>query len=734
VDLLILPESAGIPQVEDILGHMDAPPTPEGADLIRRAYDFARRSHDGQFRKSGEPYFSHCARVGWLLAGTVNDPSTVAAGLLHDTVEDCGVGVDKLNLLFGETVASLVDGVTKISALRFSTDQEHQVENLRKMFLATARDIRVVLIKLFDRLHNMQTLEFLPPARQRAIAQSTLDVFAPLANRLGMARVRALLEDLSMKYLHPQAYRELMEKIAGRRDFDQRIVDSSRELLQKRLEEQHIPAEVQGRSKHLYSIHQKLLRQGMTFEEVYDILGVRIVTDTIQECYEILGVVHTIWKPISGRFKDYIASPKENGYQSIHTTVIGVESQITEVQIRTRRMHRIAEEGIAAHWKYKESGSETAVRAADEKRLNWLRQLVDWLKDVRDPSDFVDDLKRDVFQDTVFCYTPAGDIMEMPRGATGLDLAFRIHTQLGFTCSGARINGRMASIRTVIQTGDVVEILTSKSAHPTLDWLQFARTGRARNKIRGWLKANRHDEFLERGRRMLFEQVRARFDSTVDETRIVEILTPSFKQLQVESFNDLLVEVGCGTVKLSSVLGRIEQVTRPPTQRRLPRHTRRPRRGGDAVLVDGMDGAVVRMAGCCSPLPGDPIVGFITQGRGISVHKENCRSLANIRRRTPDFDNRTAPVEWGGAGRNLQKVAIRLMCNDRKGLLSDVSAAITQLGINITATESNSNLRENRAIIKIQILVESVDQLNSILNRLASVPGVQSLSRVVHGN
>jgi GTP pyrophosphokinase len=733
VDALTLPESDGSPRVEEILGRLEPAPAPEGADLIRRAYDFARQAHEGQLRKSGHPYFAHCSQVAWLLADTVNDPATVAAGLLHDTVEDCGVSVERLQALFGETVAGLVDGVTKISAIRFSSNQEHQVENLRKMFLATARDIRVVLIKLFDRLHNMLTLQYLTPARQRAISQSTLDVYAPLANRLGMARLRIHLEDLAMQYLHPSAYRELEEMTAVRQARDQNIVDLSRRELQDRLHQLNIPVVIQGRRKHLYSIHQKMTRQGLGFDEVYDILAVRIVTDTIQECYEVLGVVHTIWKPISGRFKDYIASPKENGYQSIHTTVIGVEEQITEVQIRTHKMHQIAEDGVAAHWKYKEAADVSSMRGSDEKRLNWLRQLVDWLKDVRDPSEFVDDLRRDVFEDAVFCYTPAGDIIELPKGSTALDMAFRIHTQLGHTCSGARVNGRMASIRSELQTGDVVQILTSKTSHPTLDWLQIAHTGRARSKIRGWLKANRHDEFLDRGRRILMENVRGRFGAAVDEAGAAEILAPSLRQMTVESFDDLLVEIGCGTIKMSSVLGRLEQVLRPVEPKRAPRAHRRRKRGA-IVLVDGMDGAVVRMAGCCRPLPGDSIVGFVTQGRGISIHKSDCRSLANIRRRSPDYDSRRVPVEWGDASHNLQKVAIRMICHDRKGLLSDVSAAISALGINITATESTSNIRENRAIIKIQLLVENVDQLNAILNRLTSVPGVQSLSRVIHNN
>jgi GTP pyrophosphokinase len=706
------------------------------ADLIRRAYDFAQRVHEGQLRKSGEPYFIHCANVGWLLAGIVNDGPTVAAGLLHDAVEDCkdrGVTAEKVGQMFGETVAALVDGVTKISALSFSTDQEHQVENLRKMFLATARDIRVVLIKLCDRLHNMQTLEHLPQHRQNAIARSTLDIFAPLANRLGMARMRVLLEDLSMKYLYPAAYHELQEKVLANEARDDRIVEESRREMRLYMDRQQIPATIQGRRKHLYSIYQKMQRNGLSFEEVYDILGIRVITDTIQECYEILGIVHTIWKPITGRFKDYIANPKENGYQSIHTTVIGVRGQVCEVQIRTQKMHRIAEEGIASHWKYKEAGGESvAVRGAEEKRLNWLRQLVDWLKDVRDPSEFVSDLKRDVFDDVVFCYTPAGDILELPRGSTALDVAFRIHTQLGYGCVGARVNGRMASIRDEIETGDVVEIITSKLAHPTLDWLQVARSGRARNKIRSWLKTNQHDAFVERGRHMLLDHVRSRFGGSVDEAKVIEILAPFLKQYSVESHEDMLVEIGCGTIRVSGLVGRIEQILKPPAPRRVPRAVRRRKGKGDIVLVDGMEGAIVRMAGCCSPIPGDPIVGFVTQGRGISIHKADCASLDNIRKRTADFNSRRVPVEWGDAQHRLQKAAIRLICHDRKGLLLDISSVIAQLGISITATDSSTNLRDNRAIIKLQILVEHVDQLNLILNRLGQVPGVQTISRVLH--
>lgn len=733
MDRLILPEPHDLPTVEDILKRMDPRPGDEARALIRRAYDRAQEDHVKQQRKSGEPYFTHPARVAWLLAGLVNEPVTVAAGLLHDTIEDCGETYESLKGQFGEEVATLVDGVTKISTLTVATDQEHQVVNLRKMILAMARDVRVVLIKLCDRLHNMQTLEHLPLARRRAIAQMTMDIYAPLANRLGMIRMRTQLEDLAMRHLHPAAYANLKKKMEVRSRRDQEIVDTTRTLLGEELRARGIPAEIQGRRKNIYSLYRKMQRQGLTFDEVHDIIAIRVITESVSECYDILGIVHSLWRPISGRFKDYIATPKENGYQSIHTSIIGVQNEVVEVQIRTREMHRIAEEGIAAHWKYKEEGASAPTKGwqNEEKRLLWLRQLVDWLQEVRDPSEFMTDLKTDVFETSVFVYTPKGDIIEVPRGATALDLAFRIHTQLGLQCAGVRINNRMTSIRTELKTGDIVEIITNKAAHPTPDWLQFAQTGRARNKIRHWLKESQREEFLGRGRHLLMEGVRARFGTNVGEEQVEEILKPTLRSFNVPTYEDMLVELGCGTLRGGSLLGRLEQVLRPAEPKRLPRSTRRGRAGA-IVLVDGMDGAVTRMARCCSPLPGDDIVGFITQGRGISIHKADCVSLARIRERSTDFNNRLVPVEWGDASNQLRKVALRIVCQDRKGLLSDVSAAITQLAVNIMGAHTSSNLREGRAILKFTLLIKDTEELNTVLNRLQTIPGVLSLTRTVH--
>lgn len=741
MDRLALPESKGIPSVEEILGRMDAPLSPQGQDLVRRAYEFAERSHENQKRKSGDPYFLHCSRVAWLLAGLINDPATIAAGLLHDVVEDCGVTTDKLTSQFSKTVSELVDGVTKISSLNFSTDQENQAQNLRKMILAMARDVRVVLIKLCDRLHNMQTLQYLQPHRQRAIAQTTMDIFAPLANRLGMTRMRVLLEDLSMRYLYPTAYTKLAKKMAVRQERDQRIVDHARTLMSERLNQAGIPAEIQGRRKHLYSLYMKMQRQGLRFDEVHDILAIRVITDTIAECYEILGIVHSIWKPLPGRFKDYIAAPKENGYRSIHTSVIGEDGEVLEIQIRTKEMHRIAEEGIAAHWKYKELGGShggDGQFATEEKKLAWLRQLVEWLQDVHDPSEFMKELKHDVFEASVFCYTPKGDIIELPRGATALDLAYRIHSDLGNHCVGVKLNNRMGSIRSEIQTGDIVEIIASKSAHPTPDWLQIAQTGRARNKIRHWLKENQHDEFLERGRRMLIDQVRSRFGSQLDQDKVRELLEPMIKKqfFAVTSYEDLLVELGFGTIKTGSLIGRLEKAIAPapatPAPKVIPQRTTSHKKSKDVVIVEGMSGAVVKMARCCAPLPGDPIIGFITQGKGISVHRYDCKSLEHVRQRTPNYDGRIVEVQWGEASNQLQKAAVRIVCQDRKGLLSDITTAITQLNVNIVGAHTATGLRDNRAILKLVMLIESSDQLNLILNRLETIPGVISLSRVVH--
>lgn len=731
MERLTLPESTGMPTVEEILERMDLPLTSEGEKLVRKAYEFAARAHEGQKRKSGDPYFQHCARVGWLLADLINDPSTIAAGLLHDTVEDCGVTVDQLAREFNKTVAELVDGVTKISSLNFSSDQEHQVQNLRKMILAMARDVRVVMIKLCDRLHNMQTLQHLSPERQRAIAQTTMDLYAPLANRLGMNRLRAQMEDLALKYLHPKQYNRLAKKIAVQQAAYQDIVDRTRKRLTEEFEKHGVKAEIHGRRKHLNSILQKMRHQGLRFDEVHDILAVRLITETVTECYEILGIVHSLWKPISGRFKDYIASPKENGYRSIHTVVIGVDNQVTEIQIRTHEMHRIAEEGIAAHWKYKESGTGKVNWGEEEKRLVWLRQLVDWLQDVHDPSEFMRDLKHDVFDTSIFVYTPKGEIIELPRGATVLDLAYRIHTELGSRTSGAKINNRMASIRTKLKTGDIVEILTSSTAHPTSDWLQIVQSGRARNKIRHWLKENQRQDFVEIGRRALMDNVRSRFGAGVDETQVLEILQPSLKNYRVDTPEDLMVEIGCGTIRVSSLLSRLEQLLTPPAPaKRAPTHLPRKRGQKSIVLVEGMAGAVVRMAQCCSPLPGEEIVGFITQGRGISVHRADCRALSHILERSNNQEGRLVSVQWAQSARSVHNISVRLLCQDRKGLLSDITSAIAQMNVNITGTESQTNPNDGKAVIRLTLLLEDSDQLNIISNRLTQIPGVHSVSRV----
>lgn len=734
--------TSGTPTVEDILARLDPHPAPLGESVIRRAYDTAQKAHEGQKRKSGDPYFVHCARVAWLIAGLVNDPATIAAGLLHDTIEDCGLTVEKIAAQFSKTIAQLVDGVTKISTLNFSTDQENQANNLRKMILAMAKDVRVVIIKLCDRLHNMQTLQYLTPQRQRAIARTTLEIYAPLANRLGMTRIRAQLEDLAMRYLYPTAFTRLAKKMAVRQARDQKLVERTSEQLSEQLAQSNIPAVVQGRRKHLYSIYQKMQRQGLQFEEVHDIVAIRIITDTVAECYEILGIVHSRWKPIPGYFKDYIAVPKENGYRSVHTSVVGTGGEVLEIQIRTHEMHKIAEEGIAAHWKYKEIGSAGDSNwNEDEKRLAWLRQLVEWLKDVHDPGEFMSELKRDVFEASVFCYTPKGDIIELPRGATALDLAYRVHTDLGHHCAGVKLNNRMGSIRSTIQTGDIVEIIVSKTAHPTADWLQIAQTGRARNKIRHWLKESQHDEFLDHGRRALMEHVRARFGSSLDEDKILKILEPAFKQFNVTDAEDLLIDIGCGTIKMGSVLSRLEHALHPQATLVHPPLLRGgavggggagKKKGKDFVIVAGMTGAVTKMARCCAPLPGDPIIGYITQGRGISVHRSDCRSLAHLRERMSDYNQRLVNVEWGEASNSLQKAAVRIICQDRKGLLSDITTVITQFNISIVGVHSANTMRGNRAIIKLVLLIESSDQLNTILNRLETIPGIIALSRVVH--
>ncbi|MDD3599766.1 MAG: bifunctional (p)ppGpp synthetase/guanosine-3',5'-bis(diphosphate) 3'-pyrophosphohydrolase, partial [Firmicutes bacterium] len=579
--------------------------------LIENAWAYAQKAHDGQVRESGEPYFDHPVAVAFILADMNLDPNTIAAGLLHDVIEDTGKSYGEISEAFGPEIAALVDGVTKLSRMDFKSREEQQAESLRKMFVAMAKDIRVILIKLADRLHNMRTLDYSPPEKQKRVAGETLEIYAPLAHRLGMWRMKWELEDLSLRYLDSIAYYELVERVATKRQEREGYIEEARETLEAALDEIGISAEIQGRPKHFYSIYRKMEKQGKDFGEIWDLMGLRVIVGTLRECYAVLGAVHSIWKPIPGRFKDYVAMPKSNMYQSLHTTVIGPRGEPLEIQIRTWEMHRTAEYGIAAHWRYKEGGGS----GGDfEEKITWLRQILEWQKETRNGTEFVETLKVDLFSDEVYVFTPRGDVKTLPAGSTPVDFAYSIHTDIGHSCSGARVNGRMVPLSTKLSTGDIVEIITSKSqAGPSRDWLAIAKTSKAKGKIRQWLKEQRREASVEQGKELIEKELRRlglEVRANMKEERLLEVA----QKFSYQSASDLLGSVGYGKLSAAQVVTRLVP-ERAADEAPRPLPTRPKSRSSHGVRVPGVDNVLVRFARCCNPVPGDEIIGYVTRGR-----------------------------------------------------------------------------------------------------------------------
>ena len=704
---------------------------------IVRAYRRAEELHAGQKRLSGDPYLSHLIAATRKVLEMGLDWQTVCAALLHDALEDTPCTYGKLKEEFPDPIADLVSGVTNISSLSIRSSREEQTENFRRMILAMARDIRVVLIKLADRMHNMETLQCLPPAKQKEIARTTMEIYAPLAGRLGIYRIKSALEDAAMWRLYPEEYEDLNRRTAEKRPDRERHIANSVAFLKEELARHDIQAEVRGRSKHFWSIFQKMRNQGLSFEEIYDLNALRVICETRNECYEILGIIHSIWKPVPEQFADYIAMPKPNMYQSIHTKVIGLDGQLAEIQVRTREMHRIAEEGIAAHWRYKEGGKTSA---DTEGRLLWLRQMVDWLQDANDPSEIVRELRRDAFDEKIFCFTPRGDVIEMSRGATVLDFAYRIHTDLGQRCTGGKVNRRFVPLRARLRMGDLVEIQTSKTPHPSPDWLRIVITARARSKIRHQLKQINREENVQLGRDMLMRALSAVGVQT-SAPSLGEALEPHLAGFNVGSSQDLYAEVGFGAIPTSAVVARFLPPPGVQHPRRRTTAAALSAKKGSAILVDGMPGALTRFARCCNAQPGDPIVGFVTLGRGVSVHHQDCPQLAR-RVRTdpvdgfqPSRENRIVPVDWSEEGRQPWRVGLRIKCKDRKGILRDVTEAIASMNLMIVASHSRSNVRSSSAIARFAVLIDGqgagapAGVLNALMNRLRDIPGVESVTR-----
>ena len=714
--------------VERIRGYHPA----ADVEIVSRAYDYSVRAHEGQKRKSGDPYFIHPAAVAGIITELRLDTASICAGLLHDVVEDTLATLDDVEREFGAEVAFLVDGVTKLSKINFASKEDRQAENFRKMVVAMARDIRVLLVKLCDRLDNMRTLDCMGAEAQERIARETMDIYAPLANRLGIARFKAELEDLSFKYLDPQAYQDLQGKISkSKKERDRYIADVSK-TLSGRLAEQGFPADVYGRAKHLYSIYRKMKTQDCEYEQVYDVIAFRVVVESVADCYAALGVIHSRWTPIPGRFKDYVALPKPNMYQSLHTSVIGPGRERIELQIRTHDMQRVAEHGIAAHWKYKERISG-GVDPKDAERFGWLRQLLEFQKEMKDPAEFLESVKVDLFADEVYVFTPKGDVRVFPRGATPIDFAYTIHSEVGNHCSGSRVNGAIVPLRYKLRNGDVVEVMTSNQQHPSKDWLENVVTGRAKSKVRAHLRADQRDKSLKLGRELLEKGLHSRGISLQKFLKSAEDVKKVAEANKVASEEELFINIGYGKIAAEDVAdllapkngaavaqpppdslreGRIESIVRKVTGKA---------QGG--IKLSGIDDVLVRYAKCCNPLPGDQIIGFITRGRGVTVHRRACPKAFDT---DPE---RRVEISWDSKAKINRPVQLRITTANRPGILATVGQTFSGQGINIS--EANCRAGEDgRAVNVFTFDCSDLSQLKSVMRALQKVEGVVGVDRV----
>lgn len=694
------------------------------ADQITAAMTFAEEAHRGQSRASGDPYVAHPLAVASILSELKLDSPTIVAALLHDVAEDTAYTISDIEERFGSEVAQLVDGVTKLDRLEERTREEEQAENLRKMFLAMAKDIRVILIKLADRLHNMRTLKHLTADRVQRIAKETMEIYAPLAHRLGIFRIKWELEDLAFQHLQPDAFQEMKELVAKKRREREAAVEGVISELKNRLEIIGTVSEVSGRAKHLYSIYQKMYKHGKDFAEIYDLVAVRVLVESVKDCYAVLGLVHSLWKPVPGRFKDYIAMPKSNLYQSLHTTVIGPHGEPLEVQIRTFEMHHTAEYGIAAHWRYKEGGK--ADREFEQK-LSWLRQLLEWQRDMRDASEFMETLKVDLFSDEVFVFTPKGDVVDLPAGATPIDFAYRIHTDVGNHCVGAKVNGRIVPLASTLESGDIVEVLVNrKSPGPNIDWLSIVHTSQAKTRVRQWLRKERRQEHLARGHEILEKELK-RQGLGLSADRLQDVI----RRLGHGTVDEVAVSLSEGNITAPSLMGRIkdeierEQVALVPVSPSAKGKSKAPSGPGTDILVRGEGRMLTRLARCCQPVPGDPIIGFLTRGRGVSVHRLGCPNEKELSR-TPE---RLIEVSWDVREESISRhpVELRVYAWDRPGLLADVANVVADS--NIISAKARG-FRDRTAVVEVHLEVRDLAQLTHLISRLEGLPYVQRVERV----
>jgi guanosine-3',5'-bis(diphosphate) 3'-pyrophosphohydrolase len=724
---------------EGLLRHVQANRPNEDVSLIRKAWEFCVKHHEGQTRASGEPYIIHPLEVAEVLAEMKLDSTAIAAALLHDAVEDTQATSEEIAAGFGDQVAHIVEGVTKIDKIQFANREDRQAENVRKMLLAVVSDVRVVLIKLADRLHNMRTLRHLKPERQEAIARETLEIYAPLAHRLGMGKVRGELEDLAFRYTDPVSYERAAAAVEARRVEGEQFLRSVEDTLLEQLRENGIEARVEWRIKRLYSIFQKIERTKITFEQVYDLLAIRVITKDVASCYAVFGLIHSLWRPVPGRIKDFIAIPRANRYQSLHTTVMGEGGHQFEVQIRTEEMHRIAEEGIAAHWKYK--AGEGTVTARDEERLNWIRQLVEWQKEMTDPNEFLSSLKMDLYPDEVYTFTPKGKVVVVPAGGTPIDFAYTIHTEVGHTCVGAKVNGRMVPLRTKLRTGDIVEIVTQKDHKPSRDWLTFVKSPRARNKIKHWLNEDQRRRAVEIGRKLLEKEAR-RFKvpmSQIDDRDLGRIAG----EYGVATAADLLATLGQGKHTAHQILNKLAPGYASQAE---PESTPEAKPGSDAAMsdavrklhltgsdslqVEGQNDLLVYRARCCNPIRGEEIVGYVTRGKGVAVHARSCPNVQNLLYES----DRRINVEWARAGDQTPgatqryPVKITVFCDDRQGMLKELTAVISDENTNIRSVDIKRD-DEGEAMIEFVVEAEDVRHLNRMVLGLRRVNGVRAVQR-----
>lgn len=709
-------------------------------DLVKKAYNLAFEAHKEQKRESGEPYITHPISVAIILADMGMDTNTIVAGLLHDVIEDTDYTYEDICSVFNSEVANLVDGVTKLGKIKYKSKEEQQADNVRKMLLAMAKDIRVIIIKLADRLHNMRTLKYMKPEKQKAKAQETLDIFAPLAHRLGISKIKWELEDLCLRYIHQEEYYELVNMIAEKRVERENFISRIIKELKENLDKANIDSDIEGRPKHFYSIYRKMVNKHKSIEQIFDLTAVRILVNTVKDCYAALGIVHTIYKPIPGRFKDYIAMPKPNMYQSLHTTVIGNEGKTFEIQIRTFEMHRTAEYGIAAHWKYKSGSSNTDLKDMTfENKLTWLRDILEWQKEAIDATEFMEGFKLDLFSDEIFVFTPKGVVINLPSGATPIDFAYKIHTDIGNKCVGAKVNGKIVTLDYKLKTGEIVEILTSSSSRgPNIDWLNIANSNQARSKIKQWLRKARREENLERGKEMLEKECKKQslvFSDLLKGPLYDKLL----KRYHLNNAEDIYVAVGEGELLSSTVISKLNEDTKKQVSEeelnknieeqisKTERQTKKKQSYG--VTVKGLNNIMVRFARCCNPVPGDEIAGYITKGRGVSIHRRDCSNFKAI---VENQKEKAVDVSWGEEKGAAYVAELEVKAEDRMCLLSDVMLVITDSNLSLLSLNAKSG-KNGLANINIQVKIDSIEQLKDLMKKIRRLQGIVDVYRVNKG-